>query len=285
MRALAALTAVLWSAGFAAPSLLAQEGTVSFPYREPFLQLRVLTGGAAGSIEVVDANAPQITLTDPRGGGGTSLRLEAGLLSVENRSRSPANYLVTVPAGVNVSITVDGRTVLAVAAAGGGRRMFWRWGGEEGPAAEAAYRDELVAPARTPRYRFVVNAFSGALVTDSVDLGYTDRIRAFKIVLGARSFAIRGDRSVSFAFHQESRWGVITPRAPETEITLELPADVGIFKVRVRDTVIWELKDGRGQAYCEPLAEVERRDGRKVWVFTPDAGRFTCPAERGVRLG
>ena len=291
VSSLATSLAVLFCLAFGPTSLVAQDGGVTFPFTGSTLQLQVQTGGSGGSAEVVDVEEEKVSVSELTGSGGVAVRLDDDVLSVENRSGLSADYLIAVPKGVNVSLTVDGRTVMAVAAAGGGRRLFWRWGGEPAVSAQASSSDvqaydsdefDAVPPLRN---RFIVNAFSGGLVTDSVNLAYLNRVKAFKIILGGERFAVRGDRSVGFEYHEPSRWGVITPNVEDAEITLELPSDLRVFKLRIGDTVIWEFDNGRAEAYCEPVAEVLRRDGKLVWVFTPDAGRLTCPIQNRSRLG
>jgi hypothetical protein len=102
-----------------------------------------------------------------------------------------------------------------------------------------------------------------------------------RIVVGARNLRVSGDRSVAFGFHEPSRWGVITPRVDEAGITLELPAGVGSFKLRVAGEPIWVLRDGRGDALCEPVARIQRPDGTVVWVFNPRSGAMECESGPG----
>jgi hypothetical protein len=138
----------------------------------------------------------------------------------------------------------------------------------------------VVAP-RPPRHTFAVNAFSGEVVVDSIDLAWPERVRTLRIVVGARNLRVSGDRSVAFGFHEPSRWGVITPRVDEAGITLELPAGVGSFKLRVAGEPIWVLRDGRGDALCEPVARIQRPDGTVVWVFNPRSGAMECESGPG----
>ncbi len=131
-------------------------------------------------------------------------------------------------------------------------------------------------PVRGVSRGFLVNAFSGDLVVDSVDLAYSQRIRTFRIVLGGDRFRVVGDRSVRFGYHEPSRWGVITPLAREADVTMTLPAGTEAFRVRLDETTVWQLGEGGARALCEPVAEIERPDGARVWVFTPMDGALDC---------
>jgi hypothetical protein len=279
MLARVALTAtVLCGTYLTGSALQAQERSVSFHFEEASVQVRILSGGVPGSAELVDGDPARISVTDRAGRARTSLRLDGAVLTVENRSGAPADYLIAVPPGADVTMAVDGWTGLSVAAAGGGRRLTWRWTGGE-------VRAQRPAPARPGRVRhrrlgFTVSAYTGALVADSVDVVYPERIRALKIVLGAEHFRVSGDRSVRFGYDEPIRWGVVAPGVDEAEVTVELPDDIELFKVRIGGAVIWELEQGRARAYCEPVAEIRRAGGRDIWVFTPEAGHLSCPGTR-----
>jgi hypothetical protein len=269
--------ALLWGTGLSSSALRAQERSASFRFEGASIEVRILSGGLPGSAELVDGEPATLSVADRAARGGTSMRLEGAVLIVENRSGAPADYRISAPPTVDVALVVDGRTVLSVAAATGGRRIVWSWSGREGRPLAPVPREVR----KRRRRGFRVTAYTGASVADSVDVAYPERLRALTILLGAEAFRVSGDRSVRFAYDEEIRWGVIAPRADRAEVTLELPADVEHFKVRVDDGVVWELKAGRGRAYCEPVAEVRRPDGTRLWVFTPDAGRLDCPAAPG----
>lgn len=278
-------TAILWG-GSTVLTAHAQEGTVRFAFQGSTIQVEVNTRGAAGSAEVVDGEGAAVAVTDRGGGGGAYVRLADGVLTLDNVSGKWADYFVVVPPGASVSLSIDGRTVMAVAPAGGGRSLIWRW---EGVA--AASRPPALAPAPAPagrawrpRHDLTVNAFNGHLIVDSADVRDLERVRALKIIVGGRSFRVAGNRSVRFGYAEEIRWGVVAPRSDGVDVTLELPADVQSFKLRVGGTAIWEVKDGRGRAHCEPVAEIQARDGRLIWVFTPEEGRLRCSAEKGSQL-
>lgn len=282
------ITAILYTAGPAAEAL-AQQGAVSFAFDGSSLQVQLLTGGAAGSAEVIDGEDAAITVTDRSGNGGVALSLNGGVLSLENRSGSRSDFLIAVPAGASVALSVDGQTVLAVAPAGGGRRLTWTWPGVGRRAASRAWVEggggggAPMQPVGVPlvRHTFTVNAFSGELVADSVDVLYPERIQALKIIVGGDVFRVSGDRSVSFRYWEKARWGMITPRAEELEVTVEVPSDVASLEIRIGGVVVWDYKNGQGRAHCDPVAEIRRRDGRFEWVLTPEAGQLRCPADRG----
>ncbi len=276
-------TAVLWG-GLTVLPAHGQEGTVRFAFQGSTIQVEVNTRGAAGSVEVVDGVAAAVAVTDRGGSGGAYVRLADGVLSLDNLSGMWADYYVVVPSGARVSLSIDDRTVVAVAPAGGGRHLSWRWEGEA-----AASRPPALAPAPAerawrPRHDLTVNAFTGHLIVDSADVQNLDRVRALKIIVGGRSFRVAGNRSVRFGYDEEIRWGVVAPRSDGVEVTLELPADIQVFKLRVGGAAIWEVKDGRGRAHCEPVAEIEAQDGRLIWVFTPEEGRLRCSGKKGPRL-
>ncbi len=264
----------------------AQEGTVSFDFEGSHVEVRVLTGGAPGDVEVVDGARGAVSVRDRRGSGSAYLRFEDGVMSVENRSGVRSYYVIAVPPDASVSLAIDRRTVLAVAAAGG-RRIAWSWPGEERSPSRIApeqpsygRRAPPPGPRGRPRIGFSVNAFVGEFVADSVDVYDLHRIESLKIVLARDHMRVSGDRSVRFGYDEEIGWGVISPRADRVEVTLELPADIARFKLKVGDVVVWEARSGRGHAYCEPVAEIRDRRGRDLWVFTPIEGRFECPLER-----
>jgi hypothetical protein len=269
------IAAILCTIGLIVQPARAQEGTVSFAFDGSSIQLQVLSRGAPGSVEVVDGAAAEVTVADRSGRGGASIRLDGEVLSLENRSGSPADYLIVVPAAASVLLQVGGRTVMAVASAGGGRSLSWRWPGAE--AAVSGLVPEPLQEYERPRHSFRVNAFIGTLELDSAGVAYIDRVRVLKVVLGAAGLKVSGDRSVQFGYAEESRWGVVVPRFESTEVTLELPAEITRFKLRTDDGVIFEVWEGRGRAYCEPVAEIRDRAGRDIWVFTPVDGRLECP--------
>ena len=284
------ITAILYTAGPAAGAL-AQQGAVSFAFDGSSLQVQLLTGGAAGSAEVIDGEDAAITVTDRSGNGGVALSLNGGVLSLENRSGSRSDFLIAVPARASVALSVDGQTVLAVAPAGGGRRLTWTWPGVGRRAASRVWVEggggggggAPTQPVGVPlvRHTFTVNAFSGELVADSVDVLYPERIQALKIIVGGDVFRVSGDRSVSFRYWEKARWGMITPRSEELEVTVEVPSDVASLEIRIGGVVVWDYKNGQGRAHCDPVAEIRRRDGRFEWVLTPEAGQLRCPADRG----
>ncbi len=276
------LAVILWGGSTVLPAH-AQEGTVSFAFQGSTIQVEVNTRGAAGSAEVVDGEAAAVSVTD-RSGGGAYVRLADGVLSLDNRSGMWADYFVVVPPGASVSLAIDGRTVMAVAPAGGGRRLTWRWEGEAATSRPRALAPAPAGRAWRPRHDLTVNAFTGHLVVDSADVQDLERVRALKIIVGGRSFRVAGNRSVRFGYAEEIRWGVVAPRSDGVDVTLELPADIESFKLRVGGAAIWEVEDGRGRAHCEPVAEIEAPDGRLIWVFTPEEGRLRCSGKKGSRL-
>lgn len=259
-------------------SARAQEGAVSLPFEGPRLQVEVVAGAGAGVVEIVDGGPGAIMIAD--GAGGSVIALESGVLSLTNRSAGRVDYRISVPSTTNVALGVNGRPVLAMAAAGGGRRIVWRWP-EAGAAVVGAGPEPSQAP--VPRRVFAVNAFLGPPVVDSADVAYPERIAMLKIIVGGERFSVTGDRSVAFGYHKPSRWGVVTPRADSAEVTIEIPSELTDFHIRVGDSVIWELSEGVGRAFCHPVAEIERRDGRTLWSFTPTSGRLTCPPRREAR--
>lgn len=255
-----------------------QEGAVSLPFDGSSLQVEVIAGAEAGHVEIVDGAPGTILIADAA--GGSVIALESGVLSLTNRSAGRVDYRISVPSATNVALDVNGRPVLGMAAAGGGRHMVWRW-----PQAGAAVAGVPAEPSQppVPRRSLAVNAFIGPAVVDSADVAYPERIAMLKVIVGGERFSVTGDRSVGFGYHKPSRWGVVTPRADSVEVTIEIPAELTEFHIRIGDSVIWEMEDGVGRAFCDPVAEIERRDGRTLWSFTPMAGRLTCPPRREAR--
>lgn len=266
-----------------ARGVVAQEGAVSFAFEGTSLEVQLRTNGAPGQVEVIDGNVASVSVVDFTGAAGASYELKGSVLSVQHGSAVPGDYQIVVPSGAGVSLTVDGRLIAALAPNSGERRLEWSWPGLGGGVSSSTIFRMPTSGARSVRKRLTVNAYFGDLVADSVDLAYTPRIKMFKIVVGGSEFRVTGDRSVDFRYHEGSRWGVITPRADQATITVELPTRVRSFKVRVDGTTIWEYDIGRGRSHCDPVAEIIQRDGRNSWVFTPDNGRLECTISRGPR--
>jgi hypothetical protein len=253
----------------------AQEGSVSLPFDGRSLRVEVVAAAGAGDVEIVDGVPGAIQLADAA--GGSVVALESGVLSLNNRSAGRVDYRISVPPGTNVALSVNGRPVLAMVAAGGGRHMVWRWPVQGSSVAAAAPGP---SPPPRPRRSFAVNAFIGPAVVDSADVAYPGRIAMLKVIVGGERFSVIGDRSVAFGYHKPTRWGVVTPRADSVEVTIEIPAELRDFRIRIGDSVVWEMVDGVGKAYCDPVAEIERPDGRTLWSFTPIAGQLSCPPRR-----
>jgi len=272
----ALMTVALLLAFLNADGLSAQEGGVSYGFSAHSIEVQLHTGGAAGRIEVVDGSPGLIAVIDRTGKANPDFRLEEAVLSVRHGSGVTANYRVAVPRSIAVAITVDGQRVASIASAETERDFFWSWQGAKRPSTEIVPRRSVPLPLR---HSFVVNAYSGMAVTDSVDVAHPERVRMLKILVGGRGFSVTGNRSVSFGYHEPSRWGVITPRVADAAVTVRLPTDVDFFKVRLGGTVIWETSRGRAEAHCEPVAEIELPGGEgTLWLFTPEDGRLECAA-------
>jgi hypothetical protein len=66
-------------------------------------------------------------------------------------------------------------------------------------------------------------------------------------------------------------------------VTVEVPGGMRSFQIRIGDDLIWQLSDGIGRTLCDPVAEIQRRDGRMMWSFTPEAGRLRCRRDSDTR--
>jgi hypothetical protein len=270
----ALMTVGLLLAFLNADDLCAQEGGVTYGFSAPSIEVRLHSGGAAGRIEVVDGSPGLIAVIDRTGKANPEFRLDEAVLSVRHGSGVTAHYRLAVPRSIAVAISVDGQRLASIASAETERNFFWSWQGAKSPSTEIVPRRSLPLPLR---HSFVVNAYSGTAVTDSVDVAHPERVRMLKILVGGRGFSVTGNRSVSFGYHEPSRWGVITPRVADAAVTVTLPTDVDFFKVRLGGTVIWETSRGRAQAHCEPVAEIELPGGEgTLWLFTPEDGRLEC---------
>jgi hypothetical protein len=272
----ASITVCLLLAFLNADVISAQEGGVSYGFGAASIEVRLVSGGAAGRIEVVDGSPGLIAVVDRTGKASAEFGLDGAVLSVRHGSSAAAHYRVAVPRSIDVAITIDGQRVASIASAETERSFFWSWQGAKRPSVEIVPRRSVPMP--TIRHSFVVNAYSGRAVTDSVDVAYPERLRTLKIVMSGRDFSVTGNRSVSFGYHEPSRWGVITPRVAGAAVTIQLPGDVDLFKVRLGGAVIWEAIKGRAVAHCEPVSEINLPGEGTLWLFTPDEGRLDCPA-------
>lgn len=271
----ACVTVGLLLASLNADGVSAQGGGVSYSFDAGSVEVRLLSGGAAGRIEVVDGSPGLIVVVDQTGKASPEFGLDGAVLSLRHGSSAAADYRVVVPRSIDVAITIDGQRVASIASTETERSFFWSWQGAKRPSTEIVPRRSVPMP--TLRHSFVVNAYSGSAVTDSVDIAYPERLRMLKIVVSGRDFSVTGNRSVSFGYHEPSRWGVVTPRVGGAAVTIRLPTGLDLFKVRLGGAVIWETIRGHAEAHCEPVSEIRLPGEGTLWLFTPDEGRLDCP--------
>jgi hypothetical protein len=252
---------------------------------------------AEGLLQVIRGPAGQVRVHGRVDAGiaaaGLSAREE---LTLTTTGAGPAEYVVTVPEGVRVTVRLPDRPLPEAMGNRTASRTF-AWGqptndeagsgsepGAEPGAEEPGLPGRPVGTAASSAGMGASGAgytvYTRPVAPELVDLPDLHRVRSVTVVIDDGAFRVLTGRPMAMQPGDEHHLE-IRPADPALDIVLVVPAATARFSLGAGGHTALLIEAGRATALCTPIARDWLEGYRTSFTFAPSAGRLECAARGG----
>jgi hypothetical protein len=283
------LSTAIVSLACGAASASAQEDVVrrSYAFLADDIRIEVQTQ-LAGSIQLVRGGRATIDIAARVPDGIAAFGLgdrTTEILRLSATGAGSANFVVTVPERVNVSLWLPGNT--DPVSVGLSPAELQRWSARGGaPAPEPGPAGIRIGVARGPAARTAPPATFGTsfspaptYVSDRaphvVSIPDPLNVRNVSVRIEGSDFRVGSSEPLRTIPGNMDRLEIRT-HGPPIDLVLQLPADVAGFMLKVGSEVAFAVNDGDARAFCSPVTTQDIDGGARWFDFTPRDGRLLC---------